>query len=404
MTWGAVGGAAIGAVGSIIGGSSQPKVKWRPMGTENLWGSTSFDKKNKRMNQTLSPWAQGMADNFQEQASGYGSSPLLGIGQGMQQSAAGAMSGYVDAANNYGMPDEGLYQGAMQGMGQYANLFGGLAGAAANNPYALQQMQLGQGLMGERGQSYQDVFQNKFNQLNAAAQPFEERAQNSLMNKLYGMGQLGTPGGALGMESFARGLGQAQTQRGIDAMNLSEGLYGRDQANATQLRGLGANLFAGGVGNWMQGLGQAGDLGRLGLGATTGMYDLGMNWNQAGYTRANDRLARTSDLFGFGSTVEGRPMEMQGKYMNMLSGLTGEQGKMLELGLSAAGPGAPMGGNPTGQALGGFLGGLGQGMMTGNIDFGSLFRNPGGSMNSQGIGLSQSMLDGAFKQIDGLGW
>lgn len=379
-------GAAVGLGGSLLGGSSQPKVKWRPMATDNMFGSVAFDKKNRQLTQSLAPWAQDLATTMQGYAGQAMGSPLFGMGQGLQQLSAGDAAGAYGAVQNYGMMDPSIYAGTMQGLGQYANLFGGLAGGAMQNPYAMEQMQFGRDLMGAQAQDYSGVMQDRLGLLRQQAAPFEERALNSLATSAFGRGRLGSTGGGRDLEAFGRGLSQADTSRQLDAMGFAEQLYGRDQANATALRGMGANMFGGGVGNYLQGLNASGQFGQLGMGALGGMYDLGMNWNQAGYTRANERLARTSDMFGFGSSVAGQPVKDTGTYLNLLSGIAGEQANLAQMGLSAAGPGAPTGGNTTGQAVGGFLQGLGGGMLTGDIDPSSWFKRGGSAATGGGGG------------------
>jgi hypothetical protein len=395
MSWMAVGGAAVSAVGAGINANNAPTMRWKPMGSENLWGSTKFDKKNKRIEQNLSGFSQGVAGGFQDQATALGGSPLIGIGNQLAQGAAGDAGGAYQAANQYGMPAQSVFDNAYNGMGAYNQGFAGLAQAASQNPYAQTMMNYGQGFMNTGYNSYNDVFNQKFQMLNDAAQPFEERAQNSLMSKLYSMGQLGTPGGQLGMESFGRGQSQAYTQRGVDAMNLSEGLYGRDQAFAGQQQAMGANLFSQGANQWLHGLNTAGNMGQLGMQGLAQQYNTGVGWNTLGYNRATDRLARTGEMFGFGNTVSMTPSQQQATYMNLLSGITGETNTMAELGLRAAGPqGAVAGGNPVAQTGGAFLGSLGNAMATGGGGFGS-WNQPNGGVT----GLSPGQISGGFGQI-----
>jgi len=341
-----------------------------------MWGDVKFDKKGKKINQTLSGFSQGIVNQAQGFANEGMNSPLRGLGMGFQQQGANDTLGAYGALNAYGLPDEGLYQNAMGGMQNYSNLFGGLAGAAAQNPYAQQQMQLGLGFMGAQPQSYQDVAASRLGLLRDQAAPFEERAYNSLQNRMFSQGRMGSTGGGRDLEAFSRGLAQADTGRQLDAQQLAEGLYGRDLQAALQQQGMGANLFSGGAGNWMSGLTNAADIGRLGMGATTGMYDLGMGWNQAGYGRAQDRLARTTQMFGFGGDVAQTGLRDTAGWMDLMSGISGEQAKSADLGLRAAGSGQPTGGNPMGAAAGGFLQGLGGGMLTGQIKPGEWFNKP----------------------------
>jgi hypothetical protein len=125
-----------------------------------------------------------------------------------------------------------------------------------------------------------------------------------------------------------------------------------------------------------------------------------MNWNQAGYSRAGDRLARTSGLFGFGSGIMDTASKESAGWLNMLSGISGEQQNLADAGLAAAGPATPSGGSTTGQTAGAFLANLGGGMMTGNVDYSSLFggRLSGGdaqSFRNQMVGFGNQAVPSA---------
>lgn len=378
MTWGAVAGAGIGLVGSLIGGKSQPKSSsqpFMPYQTSNLWGGVSIDYKNKNATQWLSDFAQRMAGEGEQGALdsfGYAFQNRQ-LGQNYQQAAQRDYGSAYSNLNNFGLPPAALYGNTMQQLGQYGNLFGNLAQQAGNNPYALQQMQLGQGFMGATPKNYDAVAAERLGLLREGAAPFEERAFDSLQNRMFSQGRMGSTGGGRDLEAFGRGLAQADNSRQIDAMNFAEQLYGRDQQYAAQQQSLGANLFAGGVDNWMSGLNNAGNLGRLGMETAGTQYDLGLNWNNLGYSRANDRMARAAQMFGFGNTVQVQPTANANEYLKLLSAITGEQGNMMNSSAALGGGGqTTTPGNTTGQSVGSFLGGLGQGMMTGNINVGGI--------------------------------
>lgn len=378
MTWGAVAGAGVGLVGSLLGGKSQPKntsTPFRPYAVSNLWGGQTIDRTNGTLTSNLSDFGQrisdmGMFGAERTLADMYGNTQR---GSNFADMGATDYMGTYGSVQGYGLPNQGLYAGADAAMGQYGNLFGNLAQQSAQNPYAVQQMQLGQQFMGAAPQSYQDVAASRLGLLRDQAAPFEERAANSLQNRLFSQGRLGSTGGGRDIEAFARGLGQADTSRQLDAQTMAEGLYGRDQQYAAQQQAMGANLFSGGANNWMQGLGQAGQLGQLGANTAGQRYDLGMNWNQAGYNRANARMDRAAQLFGFGNTMQTQSAANADPWLKILSGLTGEQNNMINASAALGGGGqTTTAGNPMGQTAGAFLGNLGQGMMTGNIDLGGM--------------------------------
>lgn len=287
----------------------------------NLWGNMSYDWKKNDLTYNPSEFSTGATRAFQGAAQDWMGSPLGDVGKYLMEGSAGGMGGLYDAAQAYGLPPEALYSGVMGQLGGYQQGMGNLFGAAMYNPYAQEQMAMGRGLL---GQDYSGVYNDRLGLLREQAAPFEERATNSLFNRLYGQGRLGSTGGGRDIEAFARGLGQADTSRQLDAMGFAEQLYGRDQA-------VGANLFSGGVGNYLSGLGQAGQLATAGSNMANNMYNLGVNWNELGYSRANDRMNRASSLFGFGQGVASAPATNAAQYLNLLSGISGEQANQIQL-------------------------------------------------------------------------
>lgn len=89
-------------------------------------------------------------------------------------------------------------------------------------------------------QGFGDVQAQTLANLRAQAQPFEERQFAGLNNNLFATGRLGTTGGALQTEAFARGLGQADLSRQLEATN---------QARLTQQNALSLSQGLAGIGN-----------------------------------------------------------------------------------------------------------------------------------------------------------
>lgn len=130
-------------------------------------------------------------------------------------------------------------------------LFGGAQNAFANLPGTQQQAR-----------------DQQLSLLREQAAPFEERAFADLQNNLFSTGRIGTTGGALQTEAFARGLGQADLQRQISAANegrlaqnaqlgLAQGQLGAGQGLRSlqdQLLGSAQNRFTG-LANLSSGLG-----------------------------------------------------------------------------------------------------------------------------------------------------
>jgi hypothetical protein len=262
-------------------------------------------------------------------------------------------------------------------------------------------MGIGQGLMSN---SYGDVAQQRLGLLRDQAAPFEQRATDSLMQRLFSQGRMGSTGGGRDIEAFARGLGQADTSRQLDAQGFAEQLYGRDQS-------LGANLFSAGVGNFMQGdqfggqlglqrniqqmnqnqasagfgldanrlglfgqqLGLTADTTRAGLSAEAlgNIYNTTMGFNELQMNRADQRLARAQQLFGFGETLGNTGNRQASNAMGLLSGLTAEQQQLLGVGLNSGGAQAQAALNSgrfimagAENPFAGFLQGLGGGLLT----------------------------------------
>lgn len=93
------------------------------------------------------------------------------------------------------------------------------------------------------GTNFDTVRADTLANLRNQAEPFEARSFQNLQNQLFATGRLGSTGGALQTEAFARGLGQADLSRQLEATNqarlsqqnalsLSQGLAGLGNQNA----------------------------------------------------------------------------------------------------------------------------------------------------------------------------
>lgn len=418
-------GAGASLAGGLLGGSDAPKPKMYDI-TTGL-GTADWSKK-RGLNATLSPEQQAMADAYLQRAQGFlgGQTPTAGFqnwasGLGgmfpsLFQDALGASGVDPSALNAYTQNLGGL-AGQMQGAFNGANLAGMniLGGAAPGTDMANAMFGAGQGLLGSSPQSYQDVYNQRLGLLREQAQPFEDRASNSFLSRQYAMGRMGSTGGGRDTEAFARGLSQADTTRQLDAMNLSEALYGRDLNAALSNRQIGAGL----MGNGLQGLlsgfnSQTGAAqGLLGLGGNIGsllgnLYGAGYG-AQTGYNdmvnaRAQQRMQNASTLFGFGNTLGQQDLAnagtMQGLNLNLYQALQ-QQGAMGTQ-MTGATMGAPAPTNTFQNAVGGLLSGFGQSVLA---NPGSLFgggfntyTSPGGTTS----GLSPTQLQGAFTQLNNL--
>lgn len=188
--------------------------------------------------------------------------------------------------------------------------------------------------LGLLGNSYGDVAQNQLNLMREYAQPFEERAYNSLQQRLFNQGRLGSTGGGRDVEAFARGLSQADTTRQLQAQQFAEGLRQNDQRVGLGLlnQGQGATNSAGAL------LGQGANVNQAG--ASTQFQGIG-NENQ----RVRARLADAQAIFGFGQNTQQQQNQTATQGINNMLGLTAEQRAMIGLGGNIGGQQAYAGAN-----------------------------------------------------------
>jgi hypothetical protein len=134
----------------------------------------------------------------------------------------------------------------LQGTG---GAFGGASQDLANqqaNPFQ-------QGLQNQLFGGAQDAFsalpgtqdqarQQQLDLLRQEAAPFEERAFAGLQDNQFATGRLGTTGGGIQTEAFARGLGQADLSRQITAGNEGRAAQGAQLGLANNFLGAGSGL------------------------------------------------------------------------------------------------------------------------------------------------------------------
>ena len=222
------------------------------------------------------------------------------------------------------------------------------------------------------------------------ASPFEARAFQGMKESQFGMGQLGSSGGALQTEAFARGLGEADLKRQLSSIGLARDQQQQNAQIAQMFGGLGANL----AGLESDLIGQAFQR----FGATTGLT---ADLNQA-------RFGRGQDIFNLG----GMGLSGQNDIMNMLLALgtfganLGATRANIDLGAAGGAANAVQNLGPSGADIrAGFLTSLGGSMMKP----GSLFemfsglgrRNNTGSGGQFNIGVNNSSL-GTYNPFAGM--
>lgn len=335
--------AGIGAVGNIAGGllGGKPSTpKYRPFDVTTGFGTVDYDKKGRSISQTLTPEQQAFANQYGGLASQYlGGGPYGALSQQMTGMAGQQIPGLFQGALDASAMDPAslaAYQqqlGAAQGgMGNLFGLasqagMGALNTPAAGYNQAMQMFGHGSNLAAN---NYQNIYDQRLAGLRQSAAPQEERAQNSFLNRMFSMGQMGNhTGGNRMIEAFATGQSQADTTRQLDAMNLSEALYGRDQANAQGFMGQGLQGLIQGAGqqaNIGQGfLGLAGNLGgQYGNMAGQG-YGAAQGFNEMSNMRAQQRMQNAGAMFGFGSDINtqalGMGQQLQGSQAGLFNNL-----------------------------------------------------------------------------------
>jgi hypothetical protein len=214
--------------------------------------------------------------------------------------------------------------------------------------------------------------QNRLNVLRDQAAPFEQREFNRLQDDLFKTGRIGSSGGGLQTEAFARGLGQADLDRQLAA---------EDQA--LRLRTSAMQQTASGLAGLGEGRAQRGLFDQLAtsqLGRTAGASDLSAR-------RAMDRFNLANQLFAQTQSQDPRNLQLGLAALGGAQGLAGMN--MDALGMAAgieqarSGAatnraqliaGAPQGG---GNIMGNAMASLGGSMFAGAVP--GVFGGSGGS-------------------------
>lgn len=147
----------------------------------------------------------------------------------------------------------------LQGPQANNNFFSGLQGAIGNNlgiaqagignalNFGQATNPLGNAAFGIAGQqlgdigTFDDVRASQLDLLRQQAAPFEQRAFDNLQNNQFATGRLGSSGGALQTEAFARGLGQADLDRQLAASSEARNVQNNALGLASGSFGLGAS-------------------------------------------------------------------------------------------------------------------------------------------------------------------
>jgi len=203
-----------------------------------------------------------------------------------------------------GLPD---ISGQLGGISSLAGI-GGLQALAANqsltNAYApfqqgLQNQLYGgaAGLFGQAAQGFDAYRDQTLDLLRQQAAPFEQRALQALQTNQFNTGRLGTTGGGMQTEAFARGLGQADLARQLQAGQEARNAGAYSLAQGQGLLGAGQGLTS--MQDQLLDNAYKRFSGATGLGADLFQSSLRnmLDVNQLGYSRAGQNLA-TAQQFG----------------------------------------------------------------------------------------------------------
>jgi hypothetical protein len=247
-----------------------------------------------------------------------GLSPLQMLGLGL--AGQGSQFAGVDSSTLNSLL--GLTGGAM------GQAFGGL-NDAYNNPFqaALQQQLFGgaQGQFADAAQGFGDYRQNTLDLLRQQAAPEEERAFANLNQNLFSTGRMGTSGGALQTEAFARGLGQA---------DLSRQLMAGQEARNAQTQALSVGTGLAGQGNALQGMQNEilqGAMSRFGS-----LAQLGQGLSNARQSQALNAGNYGEGLFGLGQQALTSPYAVQSAGLGNLANILGLTGDIQSQGIQLA--------------------------------------------------------------------
>lgn len=256
---------------------------------------------------------------------GGGYAPGRGPGQGTLQlnygdldpfrsGLLGLAQGSGDFAANAGIPPEvlaaaGRVEGAAGIPASLQAMFGGAAGMGMGG--------LGRAfsdLMGRSGAgNFDSVYGDTLSRLRTQAQPFEDRAFQQLQQNLFGTGRMGTTGGGLQTEAFARGLGQADLDRQLQAGGEARTQMGLDDT-------LLGNAFS-----------RFSDTSRL----FGDQITQGFGFNQAGFDRSQQLLGNASALSEMPMAFRGTALSQMLQALQGQAGLQSQLMQPMEFGLNA---------------------------------------------------------------------
>ena len=155
--------------------------------------------------------------------------------------------------------------------------------------------------LGRLGGGFDDIRGSTLDLLRRQAQPFEERAFGNLQENQFATGQLGSSGGGLQTEAFARGLGQADLSR-----QLAAGDEARNVQNSFQ------QLLAQQLGGGQALRGQESDLLQQAFGQFAGSQGLASQLQQSVFNQGGALTNQAGQQLGGQQSLLGMLMSLGG--------------------------------------------------------------------------------------------
>lgn len=176
-------------------------------------------------------------------------------------------------------------------------------------------------IFGNLDQTYDKAYGNTLSALREQARPEEERAMAGLTDNLFATGRLGSTGGALQTEAFARGLGQADLSRQLAAGNEAR----LAQQNQFSLGAGGMNLQDQLLNS---AFGRFGQTSQLAADLNQARFARSMYGNETQYNRAQNMLGTQINLAGLPASLQAAQL---GNVNTALQGQSGIQSQLLQM-------------------------------------------------------------------------
>lgn len=393
---GGVGG-LVGAYGGIQQGNANGNVLSLASGGTQTGTNTSYNgpngyatinqgQVNTGLNGGLNTANQNLG-NFAGQQAGIANS-FNGIAPANVQNAINAQAG-MDQNLPQGTQGQLQGQAGLQGAVQGSQF--GLIGAgqnALNNPLTGNLQQAAQTQLGTAGQAFNTTYQNQLAGLNAQLAVPTQQAESQMADAQFGRGQLGTSGGALQTQAFAKGLGQAFLGNQQTAYNEALGAQNSAVNNAGVLNNAANSNLSTANGLLANAYGQFNNTSQLNANTANSIFNQNSVINQLGNQYGQQNIQNQT-------TANTLPAQLAGQYgQNANQAITGATG-LNNIGLSGFNAALSAGtqqGNQYNNAIRNAAGVVSSGQSTNGL------RSLGGYLNSAG---STNLLGGLGSAFSG---